>query len=170
MLDHVLDAILGTCEAEACKVIGGGSLVRWITEEKRCIWLDEPGYDLNSSLWESMRMSFNQGSRAILFLPADLPKATTKGVSQVIVDSWNLSRPVGVPALNDGGTNALLLPKAISFPPQLGTLSYLRHSQEIDIRGMKIVNVDAPDLTFDVDTPWDLRWAENHVEGFAAAV
>ena len=170
MLDHVLDAILGICEAEACKVIGGGALVRWITEGKGCIWLHEPGYDLNSSLWESMRMSFKQGSRAILFLPADLPKATTAGVAQVIIGSWDLSRPVGVQALNDGGTNALLLPKAISFLPQLGMLSYARHSQEIDTRGMKIFNADAPDLSFDVDTPWDLRWAENHVDGFAVGI
>jgi 2-phospho-L-lactate guanylyltransferase (CobY/MobA/RfbA family) len=49
-------------------------------------------------------------------------------------------------------------------------LSYARHSQEIDIRGMKMFDVDAPDLSFDVDTPGDLRWAEKHEDGFAAGI
>ena len=170
MLDRVLEAVVKSCGREACQVVGGDELVRRVAEGAGCRWLPEPGRDLNSSLWAAMQACFRAGAGAVLFLPADLPQATPSDVAAVVVASRGLSQPTGVPAERDGGTNALLMPASIAFPPRLGTSSYARHAEEARLRGMTIVEARAPGLTLDVDTPEDLAWAEEHVEGFGLAL
>ena len=168
MLSRVLEAVVESCGKGTCQVVGGDELIRSVAEEAGCRWLPEPGHDLNSSLWAAMHASFEAGARAVLFLPADLPQAAPSDVATVVAASQGLSRPVGMPAKRDGGTNALLLPAAVAFPPQLGILSYALHVAAVRARDGVLIETDAPGLAFDVDTPEDLAWAVEHVEGFDA--
>ena len=170
MLRRVLDAGVGATGAEACRLVGGDEMVRRIAEQAGCRWVPEQGHDLNSSLWAAMQESVSRGSQAVLFLPADLPQATPSDVAAVVAASAGLAKPVGVVARNDGGTNALLVPAGLAFPPLLGVGSYVRHTDAVRSRGAVLVAADAPGLAVDVDTPEDLTWAEAHADGFSAGL
>ena len=168
MLRRVLMAASEALGPEACQVVGGDEVVWGIARGFGCRWAPEPRYDLNSSLWGAMQDAIRSNAVATLFLPADLPMATPSDVEAVVASSDGLSRPAGVLARNDGGTNALLLPAALAFPPLLGEDSFARHAAELQARGTVLVKAGAPGLAFDVDFPQDLAWAEANVDGFAS--
>ena len=166
LLQRVLDAARHAVGADACRVVGGDAVVRQVALSAGCAWDPEKGNDLNTSLWLAMGARFKEGAAATLFLPADLPQATPGDVTAVVAASVGLSRPVGVRASGDGGTNALLLPTACAFPPALGEQSFRRHEELAVARGAPLETPLAPGLAFDIDTPEDLAWAETTVTGF----
>ncbi len=166
MLQRVLDAARHAVGADACRVVGGDALVRRVAESAGCEWGPEEGNDLNGSLWLAMDARFREGAAATLFLPADLPQATPEDVTAVVAASVGLSRPVGVRASGDGGTNALLLPAACAFQPAFGEQSFRRHVELAAARGALLETPAAPGLAFDIDTPEDLAWAEIAIAGF----
>lgn len=168
MLDRVARAAIDALGAGGCRVIGGDTLVRRVVEDTGCHWGPERGHDLNSSLWLAMQSAYAEGWKATLFLPADLPQAAAKDIQTIIEVSESLSRPVGVAAERDGGTNALLLPAAIAFAPLLGRDSFAKHIDAARRQGTQLVEVKAASLGVDVDTPADLAWARVHVAGFEA--
>lgn len=168
MLRRVLDAAGRAVGPAACQVVGGDDTVRSVALAAGCRWTPEPGHDLNSSLGLAMVRCYEEGAQAVLFLPADLPEISPQDVAAVVAASRELTRPVGVAARSDGGTNALLLPAGCAFPPELGKASFARHQALALAQGARLETPVAPGLGFDVDTPADLEWARAHVPGFAA--
>jgi 2-phospho-L-lactate guanylyltransferase (CobY/MobA/RfbA family) len=108
------------------------------------------------------------GATAALFIPADVPMITADDILAIVLASDEGTQPVGVEAVADGGTNALLVPAGMDLPPALGLRSYTRHQQNAERAGATLVAAPAPGLTFDLDSPADLTYAKAHVPGFAA--
>lgn len=165
MLDRVVRAAVEALGEGACRVVGGDTLVRRIAEEANAEWQPERGHDLNSSLWLAMQSAYGEGRKATLFLPSDLPQATATDMRRIVEASDRLSRPVGVAAGRDGGTNALLMPAAIAFAPLLGHDSFAKHREAARRQGTPLVEVTAPSLSVDVDSPAELAWARANVKG-----
>ncbi len=167
MLERVVASAAEALGPGACRVVGGDEDVWSVAEEAGGDWGSEEGDDLNSSLWLAAQGAFSEGVRAVLYLPADLPQATADDVHAVAAASDALTKPVGVRAQADGGTNALLLPAACAFEPLLGEDSFARHQAAALSRGTPLVVADAPGLAFDVDSSDDLAWAKENVPGFS---
>ena len=168
LLHNVISAVCKAIEPVACTVVGGDATMRHLLQDQHgCQWMDEPANDLNSSVWAAMRTSFDRGAVATLFLPADLPQASSGDIRAVVAASEGLRRPVGVPARQDGGTNALLVPSSLAFPPQLGRGSYALHAAAAQRLGVPLVTAAAPGLSVDMDTPEDLNWAVAELDSFA---
>ena len=167
MMDRVVRASVEALGQEACHVIGGDELVRGVAEAAGAVWNEDPGHDLNSSLWAAMTSAYDEGCAAALFLPGDLPQASSVGIAALDQASEGYTRPVGVRAASDGGTNALLVPSATAFGPRLGDQSFARHTAAAEDQGTPLVELELPELAFDVDSFDDLVWARKHLDGFS---
>src|SRR5581483_3364238 len=111
-------------------------------------WLVDSGSDLNATVREGMRRAFDEGARAALFVPADTPMISAEDVRAVVVASADLTYPVGVEALADGGTNALLVPAGSGIEPALGHQSYARHRANAQHAGFTLIAAPAYGLVF----------------------
>ena len=167
MMDRVVRASVEALGRDACHVIGGDQTVRGVAEAAGAVWNEDPGHDLNSSLWAAMRSAYDEGCAAALFLPGDLPQASVAGIAALDRASEGYTRPVGVRAGSDGGTNALLVPSATAFEPRLGDQSFARHTAAAENKGTPLVELELPELAFDVDSFDDLAWARDNLVGFS---
>ncbi len=170
MLDIVARTAIQALGEEACRIVGGDPVVAALAREIGAEWQPEHGNDLNSSLWLAMQSAYQGGYNAALYLPADLPQAEASDILRLLDASNGLTRPVGVEAERDGGTNALLLPSDIAFSPRLGRNSFARHREAAAAQGTLLAVVQAPSLAVDVDSAEDLAWVRTHVSGFEPAL
>ena len=167
MLDRVVRAAVKAFGAAACRVVGGDDLVEEVTLEAGAEWTPEQGHDLNSSLALAMMRAWKEGARAVLVTAGDLPMASAGDFRAVVEASGGLTRPVGVMAAADGGTNALLWPSDARFPPGFGERSFSRHQAAAAAAGKPLTAVMAAGLAFDLDTAADLEYAARAAPGFS---
>ncbi len=168
MLDRVVRAAVAA--VGSCTVVGGDPSIRRAAEAAGADWTADPASGLNATLASAMRTAYADGARAALFLPADLPLITRDDVLAVAEASAGYTRPVGVEASADGGTNALLVPASAAFEPRLGQDSFAKHRAAAQAAGSPLVALDAPNIAFDVDSAADYAWAKANVDGFATAL
>lgn len=138
-------------------VVGGDSGVQASARRLGASWHDDGGAGLNGTLDKASADWFARGGDAVLFLPADLPLVTPAEFAACVTASGRLRYPVLVPAARDGGTNAILMPRASAFPFQLGERSFQRHLAEATRLGYRAVPYFSQALGLDVDTIDDLR-------------
>ncbi len=168
MLDRTVRAVTEALGAESCWVIGGDAMIRQVSEAAGGRWLVDAASDLNATVTDGMRRAFEDGARAAVFVPADTPMVSAQDVRAVVDASDDLTSPVGVEALADGGTNALLVPAGSGIEPALGHRSYARHRAAAEEAGFTLVAAPAYGLVFDIDSPADLTHATETIAGFAA--
>lgn len=117
--------------------------------------LAEPaGVGLNGALMAGRARVRRAGGAWMLILPSDLPLATAVDVAAVLATADGR----GVVICGDErqtGTNALLLPTAVSFRFQYGPDSLRRHVAEARRLQLPLTIVDNTRLRFDLDTPQD---------------
>lgn len=170
MLHRVVKSAVDALGPGSCNVLGGDKVVRQIAEGAGAEWHPDHGKDLNSALWLSMQAVYAEGSRAALFLPADLPAITTDDVVAIALASEEYTVPVGVAAASDGGTNALLIPDSCAFAPLLGHDSFARHQQAFAHQGTPLKVLDRENLALDIDTIDDFERAKESLPNFATRV
>jgi 2-phospho-L-lactate guanylyltransferase len=168
MLKRTVSAVTQALGKGSCWVIGGDALVRHVAEDAGGVWLEDRWSDLNATVLDGMLRAHAAGAEAAMFVPADVPMIAAEDILAVVEASDGGTRPVGVEATADGGTNALLVPAGMDLPPALGHLSYSRHRQNAERAGATLMAAPAAGLTFDIDSPADLAYANAHVPGFAA--
>ena len=166
MLDRVIRSVVSALGPSACQVIGGDEVVRRVTELAGAAWREDPADKLNASLWVGMQAAYAEGCEATLYMPGDLPLVSPEDVGSVAKASDGYTRPVGVRASQDGGTNALLMPAEAAFEPLLGLDSFARHTEAAERQGTPLVSLDLPGIAFDLDSHEDLEWAQRNVGEF----
>ena len=140
-------------------VIGGDEAVRTTVERLGALWLEDPGKDLNDSLAFALDRACKDEVSAI-YLPADLPFVTAADIEKVVRASDDGETLTLSPAQQDGGTNAMLIPKCLSFPPLLGKDSFGRHKRQASALGIPYTVCLSEGLALDLDTPDDLAMCE----------
>ena len=150
-------------------VIGGDEAVRLAAERLGAVWLEDPGNDLNDSLSFALDRACIGGNSAI-YLPADLPFVTSADIAKIAQASNGGETLTLSPAQQDGGTNAMLIPKCLSFPPLLGKDSFKRHKQQASSLGIPYTVCLSEGLKLDLDTPDDLALCEKRQPGFMSAM
>ena len=148
-------------------VVGGDDAVRQAAENLNAIWHEDPGKDLNASLTFALDIACKNDLSAI-YLPADLPFVVAADVEEVAQSSSNGETLTISPAQQDGGTNALLIPSCLPFPPALGQDSFSRHKQQAAQLGIPYTICLSDGLRLDLDTPDDLALCEKRQPGFSA--
>lgn len=117
---------------------------------------NDPASSLNAALEQARRVCVANGARAVLIVPADLPKLRVRDIEQIIGLGEPAPRLVITPAVSDGGTNALLLNPANAIPFQFGENSFGKHSASANAQAIPIVEYTSDTVTLDLDTPQDL--------------
>ena len=147
-------------------VVGGDDAVRKTAESLGAAWHEDPSNDLNDSLSFALDMACKNDLSAI-YLPADLPFVSAADVEKVVQASRNGETLTLSPAQQDGGTNAMLVPKCVTFPPVLGNDSFRRHKQQATQLGIPYTVCLSKGLGLDLDTPDDLAMCEKRQPGFS---
>ena len=148
-------------------VVGGDEAVKLTAERLGAKWLEDPGNDLNGSLSFALDRACIDGKSAI-YLPADLPFITSGDIAKIAQASGGGETLTLSPAQQDGGTNAMLIPKCLSFPPLLGKDSFERHKRQAASLGIPYTVCLSDGLALDLDTPDDLALCEERQPGFSA--
>lgn len=119
---------------------------------------------LNEGIAQGIAAARDEGARAVLVLPADLPMLTVDALDRLLdaadaAFAAGSGRPLVAIAPSDArnGTNALLL-----FPPDVIAPSFGEHSFEAHVRGAAAADATLQVVTdhalgFDLDTPEDLE-------------
>jgi 2-phospho-L-lactate guanylyltransferase len=161
-------AITEAIGRNGCRVIGGDRPVQQTVAGAGGMWCEDRSTGLNATVLDGMVQAFRVGMKAAVFIPADVPLITPDDVLAVIDASDHYSRPAGVEASADGGTNALLVPAGAGLVPALGPGSYLRHRLDAERAGFVLAAAPAAGLLFDVDWPADLAYASTSIDRFSS--
>ena len=146
-------------------VVGGDSVVRETAERLGAIWCEDPGKDLNDSIRFALDKACESDMSAI-YLPADLPFVTAADIEKIVRASDGGETLVLSPAQRDGGTNAMLIPKCLPFPPLLGNDSFRRHERQATSLDIPYAVCLSEGLGLDLDTPDDLALCDKLQPGF----
>ena len=150
-------------------VVGGDSVVRQTADRLGVKWLEDPGNDLNESLSFALSKACRVGKAAI-YLPADLPFVAAADIEKIVQASVGGETLALSPAQQDGGTNAMLIPKCLRFPPLLGKDSYARHKQQAASLGIPYTVCLSEGLALDLDTPDDIALCDRLQPGFLSTI
>jgi len=154
----LLDDALGLCTA--------GEWIRWwvvtadpVVERRARRFgfgvIEDPGGGLNPALRAAVAYAGERGATSITIVPADVPLGTRTDLLDIF-DVGATSEMVVVPALRDGGTNALYMSRAGLIEPAFGPRSlqaHLAHASEAKLR-CSILRL--PRLELDIDRAGDI--------------
>ena len=94
--------------------------------------------------------------RKVLVLPSDLPLLRASQLKHIVSLS-ELLQVVIAPSASFNGTNALVFPPGVGLPLSYDNDSFWNHVKASGREGLSVGVVSEPGLTFDLDTPEDLR-------------
>ncbi|MFI4994158.1 MAG: 2-phospho-L-lactate guanylyltransferase [Hyphomicrobiales bacterium] len=164
MLEDVLDILHGASGVDRILVVTADRHVGDLACRKGATILrEERSCGLNAAISLGARHALRHGAVRALFVPADVPLATTAEIDRILAppgpeDSF---RPVIVPASDLDGTNALLLAPPDALDPDFGVGSFARHCRQAVARGLEPRVLRLAGLGTDIDEPKDLaRLAE----------
>ncbi len=146
-------------------VIGGDASVRETSIRIGADWYEDPGSDLNESLSFALDRACMDSASAI-YLPADLPFVTDADIRKIARASNGGETLTLSPAQQDGGTNAMLIPGCLHFPPLLGKDSFARHERQAASLDIPYTVCLSDGLALDLDTPEDLALCDRLQPGF----
>ena len=157
MLGRVLEAAVPTRKSpdHTFEVVGGDDFVRRVAEASGALWTPDGGRGLNGEVHAAMQAAYERGFDSAAYLPGDLPLIQDGDVLGLRYAGRKLNRPVGVPAREGGGTNALLIPAGVDMQPLLGGNSYAKHRRAAKRAGTPLRTTKLPGIVDDLDTPDD---------------
>lgn len=180
LLVDVLDTLGGVSWVDRVVVVTSNPEVAQRARERGAVTVEEPTMSptpddrhapLNAALEAGRVWAINDGASTLATLPVDLPLLPG-------LDTQRLGRDLGVErARDDGnagslpdvwihtdeqrdGTNLLVQRPVDTIPFRYGTGSFRRHSQESDLIGATVTELQDPTLVWDLDHPDDpAHWA-----------
>ena len=161
----MLRRVIGALKAAAVDVfwvVGGDTRVRNLTRNSNGMWLEEMGRNLNDTLGKAFDRAFER-QNAAMYVASDLPFLKASDIHSLLQSSRRQNNISLAPARRDGGTNAILVPLGVSFRPELGPRSFIKHLSQAANMGISVAICYSPGLGFDLDTTDDLE-AYEHME------
>lgn len=138
-------------------VISRDQMVLKIARRYGAFGILETNRNLNDALEQARRVCAANGARALLIVPADLPRLRVRDVEKMIGLGEPAPRVVIAPARRDGGTNALLLSPLNAVAFQFGDNSFSKHCAEANMKSIPIVLYDSDTVALDLDLPEDMH-------------
>lgn len=155
MLRDVLRAAAGVAGLKNVAVVTGSSDVALEAENLGVSVIDDCwATDTNQAIKEGLAAVARQGGARVIALPGDVPAVRSEDVS-VLLAAIDCGVVI-VPALHDGGTNALALDLTCGMEPCFGPGSFARHVTAARSVGIEPVIARNMRIGIDLDCPRDL--------------
>lgn len=122
----------------------------------------------SASVDAASRQCAQDGVKALLRLPIDLPLVTPSDIETLFYFLEAAPSVVIVPSGDGTGTNALLRSPPGLFPSHFGPGSFALHMKEAEKAGAKVAIVRNERIALDIDEPKDLRAAAGRVSPHSA--
>lgn len=170
MLHDVLTTLCATPQLAGIVVVSGDPTAAKLATlfDARVIG-DVMESGVNSAVQQGLK-TLDPSSAGALVVPADVPFASAVDVQSVIAELNHYSM-VLVPALSDGGTNALAMRRPNSIAPSFGDDSFARHQALARDAGLGCGIVRSEGLGRDIDCPGDLvPWTGSRKFSLTAAL
>jgi 2-phospho-L-lactate guanylyltransferase len=154
LLRHVCFALRAAPEIEGLAVMTPDPIV----SARAAAWglhaVIDPGPGLNAALERIMQTAGR--SRAVLIVAGDLALLRPADVA-ALLEAATSGRLVLAPSKEGTGTNAVVVPRGMTFRPAYGGASLAAHRAGARSLGYDVIEVRRPGLAFDVDNEADLR-------------
>jgi 2-phospho-L-lactate guanylyltransferase len=111
---------------------------------------------LNPAIEEASVYCAQKYSGAVLVLPADIPRVTSRDINR-IVELAKDGPAVVLASSSNGGTNALYRSGAGLIPACFGSKSFLRHIKKAYQKGVSTRLYFSPSIAMDIDSVRDLK-------------
>ena len=170
MLHDVLTTLCATPQLAGIVVVSGDPTVAKLATlfDARVVG-DVRESGVNSAVQQGLK-ALEATSAGALVVPADVPFVTAADMQSVIAE-LNRYSIVLVPALSDGGTNALAMRQPNSIAPSFGDDSFARHQALARDAGLGCGIVRSEGLGRDIDCPGDLvSWTGSRRFSLTAAL
>ena len=164
LLDLVLNAAV-TSSLGRVIVLGGDGEVRSLAASRGAEWMADGGGGLNNELSAALAL-LSAAGMASVYIPGDLPLLTRSDIECVIETSQGGELLTLCPAVEDAGTNGLVVPAGSSFQPKLGHDSFASHLRAAEVAGLPHAVCNTPGFGLDVDSVADLEACEQIQPGF----
>ena len=117
--------------------------------------IEDPGGGLNPALRSAVAYASERGATSITIVPADVPLGRRDDLLDIF-DVGATSEMVVVPALRDGGTNALYMSRAGLIEPAFGPRSLQAHLAHASAAKLRCSILRLPRLELDIDRADDI--------------
>jgi len=161
MLNNVLESVTNCNLIDNTVVVSDSIDVLNIASQFNTETINSNSHDLNIDLGKGIEWAKKGNAKSILIIPSDLPLIEKDSVTKIIEKGIKLSSVVITPS-SDGGTNSLFflskkIPK-LSF----GENSFKKHWEGYVKKKIDIVSYENESLSFDLDTPDNLKKLIEH--------
>ena len=164
--DEARRALASALLDDALALCAAGDWVRWwvvtadLEVERRARRfgfgvIEDPGGGLNPALRTAVAYASERGATSITIVPADVPLGTRDDLLDIF-DVGATSEMVVVPALRDGGTNALYMSRAGLIEPAFGPRSLQAHLAHASAAKLRCSILRLPRLELDIDRADDI--------------
>jgi 2-phospho-L-lactate guanylyltransferase len=154
MLNDVLATLHATPELAGTIVISSDPMAEQLARQfDACIVSDSMETGVNDAVRQGLAILDDK--TAALVVPADVPFATVDEI-QAVIRSLSQHDVVLVPALSDGGTNALAVRSSGLIAPSFGEDSFDHHLAGAKKKSLRCGIVRCDGLGHDIDRPEDL--------------
>jgi 2-phospho-L-lactate guanylyltransferase len=160
MMQDVIEAIEGAELLDDVLILSDDPRVESIAEDRGLRYITEhPSGDLNTSLRLGTEEYLSLRKNApLLILPVDVPLVRSETLDSLVGEALTDGRPsvVACPSENRG-TNALLRKPPNVISPSFGPLSFERHREASERKGVRFVTHRSPELALDIDCLEDIQ-------------
>lgn len=157
LLIHVGSALWASDLVDAIALISGDDEVLGLAGEHGLVPVREAEPGLNAALRTGGAYAAAAGADAHLMVLPDLPLLQAADIQAVLAAIPASAGIVICPDRWGTGTNMLLLRPCDTIQPAFGANSFARHLALARVAGIEVRVVERPGISWDVDTPADLR-------------
>ena len=172
MLDDVIAALSAAESIDRIVIASRDAAARTEAARLGVEFLDQTGLKLGYNRAVAFAQEALIEADAILVVPADVPLITADAVD-LVVSTAPVGPAVVIAPAHNGGTNGLFLRPPDVITPQFGPSSARAHAQSAASAGEAGVPVREASIdvwAFDLDTPADLRWLQEHLPQLPATI
>jgi len=147
------------------QVRGAGRIFVASQEPRALSWAAARGWETivetaqiseSHSVDAASRHCAEQGVRALLRLPIDIPLATAQDIDSILSQAEDAPSAILVPSRDGTGTNALLRSPPTLFPSHFGPNSFALHLDEAERTKARVKRLRNPRIELDIDEMDDL--------------
>jgi 2-phospho-L-lactate guanylyltransferase len=135
MFEHTLHVLQAAKGIERVAVVSRDEKVLQRARRHHAWAIWETNQGLNEALEQGTRVAMANGVRAVLIVPADLPRLTTGDIEEIVRRGKEGPCVVIAPARRDQGTNALLVNPAGLIRYAFGDKSFVEHQHRAEQAG-----------------------------------
>ncbi len=155
LLKNVLESAVKS-SLDRVIVLGSDYEVKKLTLGLGAEWMVDNGRGLNCEL-NLVIDKLSRSNVASIYIASDLPLLTTSDIEILITKSEHGKMITLCPAMQDNGTNGLLIPPDTNFEPLLGYNSFPRHVEAVKLNKLTYAKCSTIGWGMDVDSPADLE-------------